>query len=64
MVQGFGGFKKFTTWCKTRVPPRMMADLDAIKEDGEAVKAYGVKVGKAAPRYRLLCANGVVLARA
>lgn len=44
-VQNYAGFKKFTTWCKTAVPEDMAADLEHIKDNDEAVKAYGVKAG-------------------
>ncbi len=35
----FGGFKRMTGFCKTAVPKQIAADLEAIKDNEEAVKA-------------------------
>ncbi len=43
-IQTYKGFKKFTDWCKTAVPPQVAADLAAIKDDDAAVKEYGVQL--------------------
>lgn len=37
----YAGWKRMTTLCKTAVPEKMANDLEAIKDDDEAVKAYG-----------------------
>ena len=34
----YGGFKRMTGFCKTAVPPQIAADLEAIKDNEEAVK--------------------------
>ncbi|KAK9842600.1 hypothetical protein WJX81_008347 [Elliptochloris bilobata] len=44
-IMTYGGFKRMTGFCKTSVPPRIAADLEAIKDNEEAVKAYGIELG-------------------
>lgn len=44
-IQAYGGFKKMTGFCKTRVPAEVAERMEAIKDDGEAVKAYGIELG-------------------
>ena len=34
----YGGFKRMTGFCKTAVPPQIAADLEAIKDNEDAVK--------------------------
>jgi methylenetetrahydrofolate reductase (NADPH) len=34
-----------TTFCKTDVPPSITEALEAIKDNDEAVKAYGIQLG-------------------
>lgn len=41
----YGGFKRMTTFCKTDVPPAITDALEAIKDNDEAVKAYGIQLG-------------------
>lgn len=55
-IQSYGGFKRMTTFCKTKVPADIEAALDAIKDDEDAVKKYGVELGTAMCR-RLLDAG-------
>jgi len=43
-IQSFSSFEKMTKFCRTRVPQRVWAELEPIREDDEAVKAYGVKL--------------------
>ncbi len=38
-IMTFGGFKRMTGFCKTAVPKQIAADLEAIKDNEEAVKA-------------------------
>lgn len=38
----YGGFKRMTGFCKTRVPQELSDALEKIKDDDEAVKAFGV----------------------
>eukprot|EP00457_Paulinella_chromatophora_P011212 gb/GEZN01011340.1/.p1 GENE.gb/GEZN01011340.1/~~gb/GEZN01011340.1/.p1 ORF type:complete len:338 (-),score=66.55 gb/GEZN01011340.1/:126-1139(-) len=44
-IQSYGGFKKMTAFCKTKVPKEVEEALEEVKDDEEAVKAYGVKLG-------------------
>ncbi|KAG9136205.1 hypothetical protein Leryth_003807 [Lithospermum erythrorhizon] len=41
-IGNYGGFKRMTGFCKTKIPQDMMAALDPIKDNEEAVKAYGI----------------------
>lgn len=41
----YGGFKRMTAFCKTRVPQHVLDTLEAIKDNEDAVKAYGVSLG-------------------
>jgi methylenetetrahydrofolate reductase (NADPH) len=41
----YGGFKRMTTFCKTDVPQAITDALEAIKDNDEAVKAYGIQLG-------------------
>jgi methylenetetrahydrofolate reductase (NADPH) len=43
-IQSFSSFQRMTQFCKTKVPEQIWADLAAMKDDDEAVKAYGVKL--------------------
>ena len=43
-IQTYGGFKRMTGFCKTYVPPAIEATLEGIKDNEEAVKAYGLKL--------------------
>lgn len=43
-LQSHSSFQKMTTFCRTRVPEKIWADLEPIKNDDEAVKTYGVKL--------------------
>jgi methylenetetrahydrofolate reductase (NADPH) len=44
-IMTYGGFKRMTTFCKTDVPPAVNDALEAIKDNDEAVKAYGIQLG-------------------
>ena len=44
-IQTYGGFKRMTGFCKTRVPQSILDALEPIKDNDEAVKAYGVQMG-------------------
>lgn len=50
------GFKRMTSFCKTRIPEEVRAALDACGDDEAAVKAFGVKLGSDMCR-RLLAAE-------
>eukprot|EP00939_MAST-03C_sp_MAST-3C-sp1_P001485 g1485.t1 len=41
-IQNYKSYRKFTTWCKTHVPTEVVSDLEAIKDNDQAVKAYGI----------------------
>jgi methylenetetrahydrofolate reductase (NADPH) len=45
VIQSYGGFKRMTTFCKSRVPPRFWEILDAVKDDELKVKEAGVQLG-------------------
>jgi methylenetetrahydrofolate reductase (NADPH) len=42
-INAYPGFAKMTKFCKSRVPAKLAADMDAIKDDAAAVKAYGTE---------------------
>ncbi len=44
-IMNYGGFKRMTSFCKTRVPAHVADTLEAIKDSDEAIKAYGVSLG-------------------
>eukprot|EP00741_Cyanophora_paradoxa_P022032 tig00021433_g21268.t1 len=44
-IHNYAGFKRMTGFCKTRVPQHVLDELEAIKDNDEAVKEYGVKLG-------------------
>lgn len=43
-IMTYGGFKRMTSFCKTYVPASVSAAIEPIKEDDDAVKAYGVQL--------------------
>ncbi|KAJ3028244.1 UNVERIFIED_CONTAM: hypothetical protein HDU68_002112 [Siphonaria sp. JEL0065] len=43
-IQAYAGFQRLIGREKTFVPPQVLADLEAIKEDDQAVKDYGIKL--------------------
>ena len=44
-INAYAGFCKMTKFCKTRVPTELQAKMDSIKDDSDAVKAFGVEFG-------------------
>eukprot|EP00296_Roombia_truncata_P000220 JP435885.1.p1 GENE.JP435885.1~~JP435885.1.p1 ORF type:complete len:304 (-),score=141.86 JP435885.1:279-1190(-) len=44
-INTYGGFTRMTGFCKTKIPQAITDALEPIKDDEEAVKAYGVKLG-------------------
>ncbi|CAD7703242.1 unnamed protein product [Ostreobium quekettii] len=44
-IMTYGGFKRMTSFCKTKVPQKITDALESIKDDDEAVKKYGIKLG-------------------
>jgi len=45
LLNAYGGFKRMTGFCKTRVPKEISDKLESMKDDEEAVKAYGIELG-------------------
>jgi methylenetetrahydrofolate reductase (NADPH) len=43
-IQTYAGFQRMTTLCKTKVPEFIKQALEPIKDNDEAVKAYGVEL--------------------
>ncbi|KAL3929887.1 MAG: hypothetical protein SGBAC_012015 [Bacillariaceae sp.] len=44
-INAYAGFCKMTKFCKTRVPESLQAKMDSMKDDADAVKAFGVEYG-------------------
>ncbi|KAH1046971.1 hypothetical protein J1N35_037755 [Gossypium stocksii] len=44
-INNYKGFLRMTGFCKTKIPAEITAALEAIKDNEEAVKAYGVQLG-------------------
>lgn len=44
-IQTYGGFKRMTGFCKTRVPQSVLDTVEPIKDNDEAIKAYGIHLG-------------------
>uniref|UniRef100_A0A1J3CZC5 Methylenetetrahydrofolate reductase n=2 Tax=Noccaea caerulescens TaxID=107243 RepID=A0A1J3CZC5_NOCCA len=44
-INNYKGFLRMTGFCKTKIPVEVMAALEPIKDNEEAVKAYGIHLG-------------------
>ena len=44
-IQSYGGFKRMTAFCKTKIPQTILDTLEPISENEAAVKAYGIHLG-------------------
>ncbi|KAJ0979157.1 hypothetical protein J5N97_014631 [Dioscorea zingiberensis] len=44
-INNYKGFLRMTGFCKTRIPSEITAALEPIKDNEEAVKAYGIHLG-------------------
>ena len=44
-INAYNGFVKMTKFCKTRVPKELQEKMDSIKDDPDAVKAFGIEYG-------------------
>ena len=44
-IMTYGGFKRMTSFCKTAIPQDISDTLESIKDNDEAVKAFGVDLG-------------------
>ena len=46
-INAYGGFKRMTKFCKTRVPVALEEKMESIKDNDAAVKDFGVEFGTA-----------------
>eukprot|EP00891_Asterochloris_glomerata_P001320 jgi/Astpho2/1320/e_gw1.00024.9.1_t len=44
-IMTYGGFKRMTGFCKTKVPKDILSTLESIKDNDEAVKQFGIDLG-------------------
>lgn len=44
-IVSYGGFKRMTKFCKSRVPEEMLTAMDAVKDDENAFQALVVQLG-------------------
>lgn len=44
-IQNYGGFKRMTGFCKTKVPQAVTDAIELIKDDDAAVKQFGIDLG-------------------
>ncbi|KAG8061480.1 hypothetical protein GUJ93_ZPchr0003g17343 [Zizania palustris] len=44
-INNYKGFLRMTGFCKTKIPAEITAALDPIKDNEEAVRAYGIHLG-------------------
>jgi len=44
-ISTYGGFKRMSRFCNTRVPDSLSEDLEVIKNDDTAVLSYGIRFG-------------------
>jgi len=44
-INAYGGFRKMSKFCKTRVPDSLDEEIEKIKDDAAAVKIFGVEFG-------------------
>lgn len=56
-INNYSGFKRMTGFCKTKVPQEILDTLEPIKDNDEAVKAYGIHLGT--QMCRKLLDNGI-----
>ncbi len=58
-ISNYGGFKRMIKFCKTRVPADIAARIEELKDDADAIKAYGIALGvKTCQRLQELGAPG------
>jgi len=43
LIMAYGGFKRMTGFCKSRVPEEVLAKVEELKDDSAALKAYGIE---------------------
>ncbi|KAK8983717.1 hypothetical protein V6N11_009505 [Hibiscus sabdariffa] len=56
-INNYKGFLRMTGFCKTKIPDEITAALEPIKDNDEAVKAYGIHLGT--EMCRKILANGI-----
>ncbi|PHT31308.1 Methylenetetrahydrofolate reductase 1 [Capsicum baccatum] len=56
-INNYKGFLRMTGFCKTKIPEEIMAALEPIKDNEEAVKAYGIHLGT--EMCKKILANGI-----
>lgn len=56
-IQNFSLFQRMTQFCRTKVPENILIDLNPIKDNDEAVKAYGIKL--CVEMCQILSKNGI-----
>lgn len=44
-IMTYGGFKRMTGFCKTDVPQGILDQIEAVKDDEEALRELGIKLG-------------------
>lgn len=47
LIQNYGGFKRMTAFCKSRVPAFLAAQMEAVKDEDAKVREAGVAIGAA-----------------
>jgi len=58
-ISNYGGFQRMIKFCKTRVPEEIMKTIESLKDNAEAIKAYGIELGvKTCQRLQELGAPG------
>eukprot|EP00959_Pyramimonas_sp_CCMP1952_P407804 8546289-Pyramimonas_sp.AAC.2 len=45
IIQAYGGFKRMSGFCMTRVPDVLAKRMEELKDDAEGVKAFGIEYG-------------------
>ncbi|GAB2227843.1 hypothetical protein Droror1_Dr00009670 [Drosera rotundifolia] len=56
-INNYKGFIRMTGFCKTKIPAEVMAALEPIKDNDEAVRAYGIHLGT--EMCKKILANGI-----
>jgi methylenetetrahydrofolate reductase (NADPH) len=56
-INNYKGFIRMTGFCKTKIPPEITAALEPIKDNEEAVRAYGIHLGT--EMCKKILANGI-----
>lgn len=46
-IMTYGGFKRMTSFCKTKVPAKVAAAVEALKDDDDKVREFGIELGTA-----------------